>query len=158
MEAIIADEFWKCNCEFLRQYEKILTIFRQSAQWIARMRQQSCKMAGQHSRKVSLSYLPAMPWSVRRECPASKPGEDRPSRREKRLVTERTLSLFQNAIVSKTCNEQDENDTEFPGTCKAAGNSGLICRARNDMIRYHFVEKCEEKSKAAAMPAQRNGR
>ena len=76
----------------------------------------------------------------------------------KKLVTERTPSLFQNAIGSKTCNEQDENDTEFPETCKAAGNSCLICRACNDMIRYRFVEKCEEKSKAAAMPAQRNGR
>lgn len=80
------------------------------------------------------------------------------SLRRKKLVTERTPSLFQNAIGSKTCNEQDENDTEFLETCKVIGNSGLICRARNDMIRYRFVEKCEEKSKAAAMPAQRNGR
>lgn len=76
----------------------------------------------------------------------------------KKLVTERTPSLFKNAIGSKTCNEQDENDTEFLETCKVIGNSGLICRARNGMIRYRFVEKCEEKSKAAAMPAQRNGR
>ena len=76
----------------------------------------------------------------------------------KKLVTERTPSLFQNAIGSKTCNEREEKDTDFPETCKAIGNSCLICRTRNGMIRYRFVEKCEEKSKAAAMPAQRNGR
>lgn len=76
----------------------------------------------------------------------------------KKLVTERKPSLFKNAIGSKTCNEREEKDTDFPETCKAIGNSCLICRVRNGMIRYRFVEKCEEKSKAAAMPAQRNGR
>lgn len=158
MEAIIADEFWKCNCEFLRQYEKNLTIFRQSAQWIARKDRKSCKTGGQHSRKIWLSYLPPMPCPDKRECPASKPGEDRPPCEGRRLVTERKPSPFRNAIGSKTCNEREEKDTDFPETCKATGNLCLICRTYNGMIRYRFVEKCEEKSMTAAMPAQWNGR
>ena len=158
MEAIIADEFWKCNCEFLRQCEKILTIFRQSAQCRARKDRKSCKTGRPHSRKIWLSYLPAMPCPDRRECPASEPGEDRLPCGGKRLVTERKPSPFQNAIGSKTCNERDEIDTVFPGTCKTNGNSCLICRAHNDMIKHSFVEKSEEKSKAAAGLAQRNGR
>ena len=158
MEAIIADEFRKCNCEFLRQCEKILTIFRQSAQCCARKDRKSCKTGSSHSRKIWLSYLPAMPCPDRQECPAPEPGEDRLPCGGKRLVTERKLSLFKNAIGSKTCNGREEKDTDFPETCKAAGNSGLICRACNDMIRYRFVEKCEEKSTTAAGLAQRNGR
>ena len=158
MEAIIADEFWKCNCEFLRQYEKILTIFRQSAQWIARKDRKSCKTGSSHSRKIWLSYLPAMPCTDRRECPASEPGEDRLPCGGRRLVTERKLSLFQNEIGSKACNEREEKDTDFPEICKTTGNSCLICRAHNGMTKYGFVEKCEKKSKAAAGLAQRYGR
>ena len=76
----------------------------------------------------------------------------------KKLVTERKPLLFKNEIRSKTCNEQDENDTEFPETCKTTGNSCLIFWVRNGMLRHSFVEKSEEKSKAAAGLAQRNGR
>lgn len=158
MEAIIADEFWKCNCEFLRQYEKNLTIFRQSAQWIARKDRKSCKTGGQHSRKIWLSYLPAMPCPDRQECPAPKPGEDRLPCGGKRLVTERKPSPFQNAIGSKACNEREEKDTDFPETCKTTGNLCLICQAHNGMLEHSFAEKSEEKSKAAAGLAQRNGR
>ena len=76
----------------------------------------------------------------------------------KKLVTERTPSLFQNAIGSKTCNEREEKDTDFPETCKTTGNLCLIFWVRNGMLKHNFVEKSEEKSKAAAGLAQRNGR
>ncbi len=78
-------------------------------------------------------------------------------RREKACYRKKATS-FPKRNRKQTCNEREEKDTDFPETCKTTGNSCLICQAHNGMLKHSFAEKSEEKSKAAAMPAQRNGR